>query len=247
MITCSFIQQGFIECVLWIRHLSRHWRVSHEMVSIFLEFTFHGVLFLVLLRVPAWAHVSSAQKSGNGQRGHSGISNHGKNGELKWPFRPSGHLSKAESEKVPSQAFWGRWRVTRKRVLYPEMGTQALMTQSRTLSRLQRFCLNNKASNHFQTRIGWYSCLTLEMLSLWGFLETLPNQCGEGSIREQRGLGSPSCKQIRGTVESRKKTVHKLRKQGPLGCEVTGEIEAMGTTRALLWNFQDGAQKTFID
>ena len=32
----------------------------------------------------------------------------------------------------------------------------------------------------------------------------------------------------------RKKTVHKLRKQGPLGCEVTGEIEAMGTTRALL-------------
>lgn len=241
MITCSFIQQGFIEHVLWIRHLSGHWRVSHETVSIFLEFTFHGVPFLVLLRIPAWAHVSSAQKSGNGQRGHSGISNHGKNRELKWPSFKSRIREGAqpsllgEVKSYPEKSFISR------------DGNSALMTQSRMLSRLQRCSLNNKASNHFQTRIGWYSCLTLEMLSLWGFLETLPNQCGEGSIREQRGLGSPRCKQIRGTMESRKKTVHKLRKQGHLGCEVTGETEAMGTTSALLWNFQDGAQKTFID
>lgn len=217
-------------------------------VSVFLEFTIHGVPCLVLLRVPAWAHVPSAQKSGNGQRGHSGISNHGNDRELKRPFRPSGHLSKAESEKVPSQAFWGRWRVIQKRVLYPEMETQALMPQSRMLSRLQRCSLDNKASNLFQTRIGWYSCLTLEMLSFSDFLETLPNQCGVGSIREERGLGSPSCKQIRGTVESRRKTVcTSAGRQGHRGCDVTGEAESTGTTSAILWNFQDGAQKAFTD
>lgn len=154
-------------------------------VSVFLEFTIHGVPCLVLLRVPAWAHVPSAQKSGNGQRGHSGISNHGNDRELKRPFRPSGHLSKAESEKVPSQAFWGRWRVIQKRVLYPEMETQALMPQSRMLSRLQCCSLDNKASNLFQTRIGWYSCLTLEMLSFSDFLETLPNQCGVGEEKRE--------------------------------------------------------------
>lgn len=116
----------------------------------------------------------------------------------------------------------GRWRVIQKRVLYPEMETEtpALMTQPRMLSRLQRCSLNNKASNQFQTRIGRYSCLTLEMLSFCNFLETLPNECGEGSIKEQRGLGSPSCKQIRGTVESRKSVCTSSGKQGHPGCEV---------------------------
>ena len=162
--------------------------------------------------------------------------------QTKWPS----FKSRVREGAQPS--LWGRCRVIQKRVLYPEMETQALMPQSRMLSRLQCCSLDNKASNLFQTRIGWYSCLTLDMLSFSDFLETLPNQCGVASIREERGLSSPSCKQIRGAVESKRKTVCiSAGRQGHRGCGITGKAKSMGTTSAILWNFQDGAQKAFTD
>lgn len=149
MITCSFIQQGFIEHLLWIRHLSGYWRVSHETVSIFLEFTFHGVPCLVLLRVPAELlhHLPKSLEMDNRVILEFQITE--KIGNLKGRSDQVGIFQKQNQRRDPA-SLSGRWRVIQKRVLYPEMETPALTTQSRMLSRRNAALLTIRLAASFR-------------------------------------------------------------------------------------------------